>query len=185
MKEFELNRILKEGKLKSEIELEQASIADRKLRLLEPESGVIRKKRKKLRELIYAYEKQNWSSKSKITKKKIAISDEAELLVEKQEEFIQKRKGLIKRKLSKYNLNQQEFGRILGHKNKSYISELMNGVNPFSLKDIIVISKLLKIDLNDLVFKAISVEEQRNIEKTIKALDNPKLKLSKEEFALI
>ena len=185
MKEFELDRILKEGKLTSEIELEQASIADRKLRLLESDDVVIRNKRKQLRELIYAYEQEHWSTATKVTNKKIDLSDHAEVLAEKQEEFVQKRKALIKTKLSRYNLNQQEFGKILGHKNKSYISELMNGVNPFSLKDIVVISKLLKIDLDDLVFKSISAEDQSKIERTIKSLDKPELKLDRIEFSLV
>lgn len=185
MKEFDLNKLLKAGAIKSELELEQASQADRKLRLLEAENITAKKKRKKLRELIYAYEKKHWSSKSKINKKKIDESNEAELLVEKQEEFFRNRKKLIKSKLSKYNLNQQEFGVILGHKNKSYISELINGVNPFSLKDLIVISKLLKIDLNDLVFRSIPIEERIKIEKTIRKLDKPNLKLNRNEFALV
>ena len=108
---------------------------------------------------------------------------ESELELEQQEKFIRKRKNLIKSKISKLNLTQQEFGKILGHKNKSYISELMNGVSPFSLKDLIVISRLLKKDLNDLVFTAIPFTERRKIEKTIKELDKPKLKLNTKEFA--
>lgn len=185
MKEFELDKLLKEGEIKSELVLEQASHADRKMRLLESQNPTIKTKRKKLREMIYDYERKHWSSKSKISQRRIEESDKAELVVLKQEEFIQKRKAIIKSKLSKYNLNQQEFGRILGHKNKSYISELMNGVNPFSLKDIIVISTLLKIDLDDLVFKSISIEEQQKIEKAIISLDNPKLKLNRKEFAFV
>jgi len=183
MKEFELDNLLQAGEIKSELELEQAAQADRKLRLLEANSSIVKKKRKQLRVLIYEYEQKNWSTKSKITNKKISESDEAELLVDQQEDFICNRKELIKSRLAKHNLNQQEFGRILGYKNKSHISELMNGINPFTLRDLIVISKLLKINLNDLVFRAISTDEQRKIEKTIKQLDKPNLKLNKKEFA--
>lgn len=185
MKEFELDKILKNGQINSELQLEQATLADRKMRLLEAESQTIKRKRSKLRKLIHDYESEHWSSKSRITKRRIEESDKAEKIAESQEEFIQKRKSKIKSKLKKYGLNQQEFGKILGHRNKSYISELVNGVNPFSLKDIIVISKLLKIDLDDLVFKSISSEEQEKIVKTIESLDKPKLRLNKKEFALV
>ena len=82
------------------------------------------------------------------------------------------------------NLSQQDFGAILGHKNKSYISELMNGINPFSLKDLIVINRLLKIDLNDLVPTFLPPTEQLKIKNSIEKLENPKLKLSKDDFAL-
>lgn len=185
MKEFELNKLLKAGHISSELELEQATLADRKLRLLESESQSIKRKRVKLRKLIVEYENKHWSSNSRITKKKIIESNEAEKLVELQEDFFQKRKSIIKSKLKKLGLNQQEFGKILGHRNKSYISELMNGVNPFSLKDLIVISKLLKIELDNLVFKSISVKEQEKIVKTIESMQKPKLKLNKKDFVFV
>ena len=183
MKDFDLDNLIERGKIATELELEQASNADRKLRLLVEENPGLRKKRKELRELIYAYESKHWSKTSKISKRQIEESDEAELLVGQQEEFIRMRKELIKSKLSKLNLNQQEFGKIIGHKNKSYISELMNGVSPFSLKDLIVISSLLKVDLNDLVFTTIPYSERTKIEKAIKELDKPKLKFDNKEFA--
>ena len=185
MKEFELDKILRIGKIGSELELEQATLADRKMRLLEAESLTIKRKRSKLKKLILDYENKHWSSKSRITKRKIDESDKAEKMAELQEEFFQNRKLIIKSKLKKHGLNQQDFGKILGHKNKSYISELMNGVNPFSLKDIIVISKLLKIELDDLVYKSIPIKEQEKIVKTIESLDKPKLKLNKNEFTLV
>lgn len=82
------------------------------------------------------------------------------------------------------NLKQQDFGKILGHRSKSYISELMNGVTPFSLKDLIVINRLLKIDLTDLVPTFLPQSDRVKIRTTIEKLDNPKLKLSKEDLAI-
>ena len=100
----------------------------------------------------------------------------------KELEFIEARKKLIKAKLKRLGLNQQEFGKILGHDSKSYMSELMNGVVPFTLKDLIVISKLIKISLNKLIPTQIPDEEKSKIEKTINKLGKPKLKLDKNEF---
>ena len=82
------------------------------------------------------------------------------------------------------DLNQQDFGLILGHRSKSYISELMNGINSFSLKDLIIINRLLKIDLTDLVPTFIPHTEQVKIRASIEKLENPKLKLSKDDFVL-
>lgn len=177
-----IDDLLKKGTIESELELEQALHADRQLRLLIKDNPILKKKRMELREIISSYEAENWSLNSRISKKQMEESDEAEILLEAERKFNQKRKKLIKLKLTKLNLTQQEFGQVLGHNSKSYMSELMNGISPFSLKDLIVISRLLKIDLNELVFTAISYEERRKIENTIKKLDKPKLKLDTKEF---
>lgn len=181
---FDLDIVIKRGKIESELELEQALFADRQLRLLAKVDPSLKKKRTKLREIIGDYESKNWTLDSKVTKRQIDESNEAEKMVEEEGEFYQKRKELIKSKLSKLNLNQQEFGIILGHTSKSYMSELMNGVSPFSLKDLILISRLLKIDLEDLVFTTIPPEERKKIERSIRKLDKPKLKLNPSEFTL-
>ena len=65
------------------------------------------------------------------------------------------------------------------------MSELMNGVSPFSLKDLIVINRLLKIDLTDLVPTFLSQIEREKIRESILKLKNPKIKLSKEDFVLV
>jgi hypothetical protein len=52
----------------------------------------------------------------------------------------------------------------------------MNGIYPFSLKDLIVINRLLKIDLTDLIPKFLSRKDQIKIQSSIQKLDNPKLK---------
>ena len=179
---FDIDELLKRGKIESELELEKSHQADRQLRLLSKENPSLNKKRMNLRDLISSYEAEHWSLSSKITKKQIEESDEAELLAEAERKFNQKRKQLIKSKLTKLNLSQQDFGQILGHGSKSYMSELMNGVSPFSLKDIIVISRLLNIDLNELVFTEISFMERKKIERIIKKFDNSKLKLDTKEF---
>lgn len=181
---FNIDELLKKGKIESEIELEQSLNADRQLRLLMKENPSLKKKRTGLRDLISSYEAEKWSMNSKISKVQIEESDEAELLVEGERIFNQKRKQLIKSKLAKLNLTQQEFGQILGHDSKTYMSELMNGVSPFSLKDLIVISRLLRIDLNELVYTAIPMNERRKIESKISKLDNPKLKLDTKDFVL-
>jgi transcriptional regulator with XRE-family HTH domain len=109
----------------------------------------------------------------------------AELLAEKERQFIQKRKELIRKKLKSLNLSQQDLGGVLGHRSKSYMSELVNGVSPFSLKDLIVLNRLLKIDLTDLVPTFLPQSDRAKIRTSIQKLDNPKLKLSKDDFALV
>ncbi|UZO82350.1 helix-turn-helix domain-containing protein [Aquimarina sp. ERC-38] len=177
--QFDISQLIEAGKIQDELDFERALIADRKLRILSKENPKFKSIRKKLRDLIESYEKQNWSANSKISDKKLRESDIAELIAEKERLFIQRRKELIRKKLKSLNLTQQEFGEILGHRNKSYISELMNGVSPFSLKDLIVINRLLKIDLTDLVPTFLPQSDRIKIRTTIKKLNNPKLKLSK------
>ena len=60
----------------------------------------------------------------------------------------------------------------------------MNGVSPFSLKDMIIINRLLKINLTDLVPTFLPQSDREKIRTTIKKLDNPKLKLGKDDLAI-
>ncbi|MER3374021.1 MAG: helix-turn-helix domain-containing protein [Allomuricauda sp.] len=183
--QFDIKEILKIGEIQNELDLERALIADRKLRVLSKEDPKLKVVRDKLRDLIKAYEDKNWSPGSRIPEKRLKESDMAEAIAEKERLFIEKRKDLIRSKLKKYGLSQQEFGTILGHRNKSYISELMNGVSPFTLRDLIVINRLLKIDLTDLVPTFLPYGERAKIKATIQKLENPKLKLNNEDFVLV
>jgi len=182
--QFDISQLIETGKILNELDFERALIADRKLRVLSKENPKFKTIRKKLKDLIEEYENKNWSTDSKISDKKIRESDISELIAEKERLFIQRRKEFIRKKLKNLNLTQQDFGKILGHQSKSYISELINGVSPFSLKDLIVINRLLKINLSDLVPTFLSQSDSTKIRTTIKKLDNPKLKLSKEDVAI-
>lgn len=182
--QLDISKLLEIGIIQNELDFERALIADRKLRVLSKEDSKYKVIRKKLRGLIENYENKNWSSNSRITDEKIQESDLAELIAEKERQFIQNRKELIRKELKKLELTQQNFGAILGHRSKSYVSELMNGISPFSLKDLIVINRLLKIDLTDLVPTFLPQPDRVKIRTTIQKLDNPKLKLSIDDFVL-
>jgi transcriptional regulator with XRE-family HTH domain len=183
--QFDIKELLQNGAIRNELELERALIADRKLRILSKKDSTFKELRSNLRDLIEEYESKNWSGNSKISDKKILESDVAELVAEKERLFIQKRKNLIRTKLKNMGITQQDFGVLLGHNNKSYISELVNGVSPFSLRDLIVINRLLKIDLTDLVPTFLPQDERAKIKSSIKKIDNPNLKLSKEDLELV
>ncbi len=182
--QFDVESFLEKGKIQNELDFERALIADRKLRVLAKQNPELKTTRKKLRDLMETYENKAWSSNSEISEDKLKESDWAERIAEKERVFIHNRKKLIKSKLKELGLSQQEFGVILGHDSKSYMSELMNGVRPFSLKDLVVISQLLKIDLTDLVPTFLPLKERIKIKSSIQKLDNPKLSLSEDDFAL-
>jgi len=181
--QLDISKQIESGKIQNELDFERALIADRKLRILSKENPKLKPLRKKLRDLIEHYENQNWNAETKISDKKLRESDVAELIAEKERLFIQRRKESIRKKLKNLNLTQQDFGKILGHGNKSYISELMNGISPFSLKDLIVINRLLKIDLTELIPTFLPQSDRAKIITTIKKLNNPKLKLGKDDLA--
>lgn len=182
--QFDISRLIETGKIQNELDFERALVAERKLRVLCKESPKFKSVRKKLRDLIEQYENQNWSAESTISDQKLHDSDIAELIAEKERLFIQRRKELIRKKLKSLNLTQQDFGKILGHQSKSYISELVNGVSPFSLKDLIVINRVLKINLTDLVPTFLPQSDRIKIKSTINQLDNPKLNASTEDLAM-
>jgi len=183
--QMDLLKLLELGKIQNELEFERALIADRKLRVLLKEDPKYKATRKKLRNLIEDYEKRNWSAESNISHKKVQGNDAAELIAEKERQFIQYRKLIIRKKLKHLNLSQQDLGAILGHKSKSYMSELINGLSPFSIKDLIVINRLLKINLTDLIPTFLAESDLVKIRTSIQKLDNPKLKLSKDDISMI
>jgi len=182
--QFDIEKVLKAGKLENELDYERALIADRKLRVLCKENSRLNPVRKHLRDLIANYEEINWSSSS-ITDVKSRVGDLAELIAEKERQFIHRRKELIKNKLKKNDLNQQDLMTLLGHKSKTYMSELMNGISPFTLNDLIVINRLLKIDLTDLIPTTISFRRRNQIQKSLKSIGNEKIKLSSQDFDLV
>jgi hypothetical protein len=60
----------------------------------------------------------------------------------------------------------------------------MNGIRPFSLKDLIIIHRLLKIDLQNLIPTFLTQNERLQIKSSLEQLNKPNLKLSKVDFAL-
>lgn len=180
--QFDIDKVIEFGKIQNELEFERALIADRKLKQLAKEDSKFQVVRKKLRDLIEDYENSNWSETSTISEGKVRESDIAELIAEKERIFLQRRKELIKIKLKEYDLTQQQLGILLEHKSKTYISELMNGVSPFSLKDLIIINRLFKIDLTDLIPTILPQSDRLKIKSSVEKLQNPKLKLSQEDL---
>ncbi len=183
--QFDIEKVLEAGKLQNELEYERALIADRKLRVLCKENYRLKPLRKKLRDLIEKYETKNWSSDSKIGVSQIMESDLAELIAEKERRFIQNRKELIKKELKRHSLNQQDLCVLLNHSSKTYMSELMNGISPFTLNDLIIINRIFKIDLTDLVPTTLPQKQRIKIKKSIKKIGSEKIKLSKDDFDLV
>lgn len=62
------------------------------------------------------------------------------------------------------------------------MSELMNGIKPFTLKDLVIINRILKIDLKLLVPTYLSNDDQIKVKEAVKSLDKPKIKLSTEDL---
>lgn len=175
MKIESYKNIIEKGFISNELELEKVSIIERKLRILEAEDQNYRKDRQLLREIIGKYESENWNLLSEINTDKLEESDLAEKIADIERSFFAKRKVIIKGKLKEYNINQQELGLILEH-SKSYISELINGINPFSIKDLIIIHKLFHIDLEDLLPTTINPNDSIRIKDSILKLNkNQKL----------
>jgi len=167
--------------LKSEYDLQKASLLARKLRWMSQDDSSLIPIRDKLLQLMENYENKHWNNSDLITDEQIEESDKAEDIIQKEIEFYNKRKEIIRSKLKEYDMNQQELGELLGH-SKSYISELVNGASNFSMKDIIVIHRIFKISFDDLIPTVIESETRDEIKKNIHKLNKPKLKLSKEDL---
>ena len=177
-------KIIQKGAISNEMELEQALIIERKLRLLAKENPDLTKSRNQIRTIIKTYEDLIWNKNAVISDEKIRESDNAENNAEKERLFFEKRKAIIKSKLKERSLNQEDLGTILGH-HKSYISELINGINPFSLKDLVIIHKLLNIKFENLIPTTIPEKEQIRIRTSMQKINTPHLKIKNNELKLI
>jgi len=181
MDRLAMNNILKLDELASELEHERASSLYLKLRKLEQEDSSYALIRQHLKKLMMKFEQDNWSDDSKITDEQVKESDLAENLVHAENEFHHKRKQLIKNKLKESGLNQSDLAKILGHR-KGYMSELINGLRPFSKEDIVIINRLLKITFDDLVPPFIKQDKAVHIKKTLKSISKSKIRLTKKDF---
>jgi len=169
-------------RLGNEYDLQKASVLERKLRLMAEENSELKTIRRKLRGLIKEYEDRNWSDFGKVTDKQVERSDKALEIVQNEEEFISRRKTAIRRKLKTYDMTQQELGVLLGHP-KSYMSELINGVSQFTLKDLIIIHRIFDISLKTLIPTYLQSETKEKVRESIDKLNKPKLKLRENEVA--
>jgi antitoxin component HigA of HigAB toxin-antitoxin module len=137
--------------------------------------------RSRLRDLIKEYEDREWSDFDRISDSQVDESDKAEEIVNYEKKFINKRKDAIRKKLKEYDMTQQDLGLILGHP-KSYMSELINGVSQFTLKDLVIIHRIFGIKLNILIPTFLQSETRDKVRESIKKLNKPKLGLRKTEL---
>ena len=174
---FDIEKIVEKGIITNELDYDRALIADRKLRILAKESLHFKQLRSKLRDIIERYEISEWSDLDKIDDDKLSESAKSEHIAEQERLFIENRKQTIRKKLKEFDLTQENLAFILGHKSKTHMSELMNGIKPFTLKDLIIINHLFKINIAELIPLFLSIEDQNKIKDAMIKLDKPKVKL--------
>jgi transcriptional regulator with XRE-family HTH domain len=177
MEKLAINNILKLKKIEDELEFEKASSLYLKLRKQAQEDRFYSDLREHLKVLISTYEQEHWSDESSITDEQVKESDIAEALVRAENQFNQKRKEQIKRRLKDAGLNQTDLAKILGHR-KGYMSELINGLRPFSKEDLVIINRLLKIRFEDLVPPFIKKDRADHINKALESIPRSNLRLT-------
>lgn len=168
-------------RLENEFDLQKSSLLERKLRLMSDDNPDLVPIRKKLRKLIKEYEDREWNDFDNISDSKIEESDKAEMILALEQKFIIKRKESIRKKLKEFDMTQQDLGVILEHP-KSYMSELMNGVSQFTMKDLVIIHRLLGISLKILIPTYLHSETKEKVKQSIRKLNKPKLLLKKTEL---
>jgi antitoxin component HigA of HigAB toxin-antitoxin module len=174
---FDIEKIVEKGTIANALDYERAMIADRKLRLLSKESTYFKQLRSKLRALIETYEKAEWNDLEQLTDEKISASDKYQRIAEIERVFIENRKQAIRTKLKEFDLSQENLAVILGHKSKTHMSELINGIKPFTLKDLIVINRIFHIDMKVLVPNFLSMEDQEKVKVAVQSLNKAFLKI--------
>jgi antitoxin component HigA of HigAB toxin-antitoxin module len=181
---FDIENIVEKGVITNELDYERALIADRKLRLLAKENLHFKNLRVKLRDIIEKYENSEWSDIDAIDDNKLIESEKSERIAELERMFIENRKLTIRRKIKELDLTQENLASILGHKSKTHMSELMNGIKPFTLKDLIIINRLLKIDITLLIPVFLSKEDQTKVKEAVRKLGKPNVRLTDDDLVL-
>ena len=178
MERLDIDNILKMSELNNELEYEKAVSIYGRLRWMIKEDSSLLMIKEHLKTLIKDYEEKYWNDESLIDDKRVKDSDLAERIISRESEFIENRKKLIKEKLKEAGLTQHNLAEILGHR-PNYMSELINGVRPFSRDDIVVIHRLFGIELKYLIPPFIKAEVVNHIKHTLKELKlkKPKIKL--------
>ena len=166
MSELDIKSLIRKGEISSELKLERASLALRNLRLLSIDQPKLSPLARELSALIRDYETKNWTDYKQVTEKQFKESELAEKLAAKEFKFYKKRRELILKKLKYYGLNQNDLAAFLAH-NKSYTSELLNGIRAFSMNDLIIIHRLFEIRLEDLINTEIPIEVQKRLNEAI------------------
>lgn len=169
--------------LDNEYDLQKALLLDRKLRMLVKENTGLKPVHDKLFQLIQDYEERKWTDSEGLKEKQFDEAETAEQLVGIEQKFISQRKDTIRKKLKSYDMNQTDLAVLLGHK-KSYMSELINGVTQFSMKDLVIIHRVLNIDLVKLIPTYLQNETRERIKESITQLNKPKLRLRKKHLKL-
>lgn len=146
------------------------------LRLLAKDNLHFKNQRIKLRKLIKAYESDNWNEAASVSAQKLETSKRAEKTAEEERAFIENRKVEIRKKLKKFELTQEDLAYLLGHKSKTHMSELINGIKPFTHRDLVIISILFAIDIRKLVPVFLSENENLRIREALNKMDSPKIK---------
>ena len=180
--EFDIEAILKKGRLSNELDYERALVAERKLRLLAKEDTQFTTLRHQLRLLLETYELGEWSDPASIDDRQLIQSEKAEFIAEQERQFMETRKLTIRNRLKQFELTQENLADILGHRSKTHMSELMNGIKPFTLKDLIIIHRLLKIEISILVPVFLSDSDQKRVKFAVDKLDKPKVKLAADDL---
>lgn len=184
MEKLEIDNILKVDELTNELEFEKATSIYGKLRwMMEDDSSLI-PIRQHLLTLIEKYEHTHWNNESEISDEQVKESDIAEKIVSAESLFIQKRKELIKKKLKDNIISQKDLGKILGHR-PNYMSELINGVRPFSRDDIVVIHRLFEIEFKDLIPPFLKKEVTNHIITTLGELKSNNVSLKIKDLEVI
>jgi len=178
---FNLDNVKKLTKLESELDLNIAQALAGKLRWMAKEDESLVEVRKHLKGLIKAYEKERWSDDEVISDDRIDESYKAEHLVALHSQFITLRKDAIQKALKKNGLKQKDLAVLLGHR-ASYMSELINGLMPFSKEDIVVLYRLFEIELDVLMDPFIKLATRDRIRLTLKKLNKPQLKLREKDL---
>ncbi len=181
---FDIEKLIEKGIITNELDYDRALIADRKLRLLAKDNLHFKNLRSKLRNLLERYESAEWIDLDKIDDAKLLESAKTEHIAELERQFLENRKLIIRKKLKELELTQENLATILGHKSKTHMSELVNGIKPFTLKDLIIIHRLLKINIDVLIPVFLSREDQVKVKEAVKKLDKPKLRLSSADLVL-
>lgn len=182
--QFDIEKIVEKGVITNELDYDRALIADRKLRVLANDNLHFKNLRTKLRDIIEKYENSEWSDVDKIDDTKLLESDKAERIAELERLFLENRKQAIRKKLKELELTQENLALILGHKSKTHMSELMNGIKPFTLRDLIIINRLLKIEIAVLIPIFLSKDDQIKVKEAVMKLGKTKVKLTSDDLVL-
>ena len=181
---FKPDNILSINELNSELELQKAQSLIGKFSWMKKEDPSLGRLEKHLINLVEKYEEKHWANADDISDDQVEQSDLAEWMLEHHDQFIKRRKEIIRNELKERGLKQKDLAKFLARR-ATHLSEQLNGFRQFSRTDIRILNRVFNVKLEDLFDPFMEEDTRVRVKEVISEYPEANLELKKEDLLMV